>query len=72
MSIKFSNVIPFPTQRREKNDAQLRHEDKVFGPMDSYNEQLDKILEQSKQVEKLSEELLNLAEDMLRNPGKYE
>jgi|TARA_B100001094_G_C17804922_1_gene610939 hypothetical protein len=72
MSIKFNNVIPFPTQRREKNDAQLRHEDKVFGPMDNYNEQLELILEQAKQVEKLSEDLLNLAEDMLRNPGKYE
>jgi len=72
MSIKFNNVIPFPTQRREKNDSQLRHEDKVFGPMDNYNEQLELILEQAKQVEKLSEDLLNLAEDMLRNPGKYE
>ena len=72
MSIKFNNVIPFPTQRREKNDAQLRHEDKVFGPMYNYNEQLELILEQAKQVEKLSEDLLNLAEDMLRNPGKYE
>ena len=72
MSIKFNNVIPFPTQRREKNDAQIRHEDKVFGPMDNYNEQLELILEKAKQVEKLSEDLLNLAEDMLRNPGKYE
>jgi hypothetical protein len=73
MSIKFNNVIPFPTQeRREKNDAQLRHEDKIFGPMDDFDTRMEVILEQAKQVEKLSEELLNLAEDMLRNPDKYD
>jgi len=74
MSIKFSNVIPFPSERerRVKNDAQLQHEDKIFGPMDEFDTRMAIILDQAKQVEKLSEELLNLAEDMLRNPDKYD
>ena len=72
MRIKFSNVIPFPQQRRVKNEAQLRHEDKVFGPMDDFDAKMQIILDQAKAVEKLSEELLNLAEDMLRNPDKYD
>jgi hypothetical protein len=40
--------------------------------MDDFDTRMEVILEQAKQVEKLSEELLNLAEDMLRNPDKYD
>ena len=40
--------------------------------MDDFDAKMQIILDQAKAVEKLSEELLNLAEDMLRNPDKYD
>lgn len=59
LTIKFSNVIPFPLKETKRT---------VF----DMEKDLDYIEQQAKHVEKLSEELLRLAEEILKNPGKYE
>ena len=61
MTIKFSNVIPFPLEKVKKQRT-------VF----DFEKELDEIEAQAKYVEKLSEDLLRLAEEILKNPGKYE
>tara|TARA_B100001996_G_C18340224_1_gene469855 strand:+ start:77 stop:256 length:180 start_codon:yes stop_codon:yes gene_type:complete len=59
LTIKFSNVIPFPLQERKRTVFDLEKE-------------LDIIEEQSKYVEKLSADLLRLTEQILKDLGKYE
>lgn len=61
MTIKFSNVIPFPLDKVKKQRT-------VF----DFEKELDEIEAQAKYVEKLSADLLRLAEEILKNPGKYE
>tara|TARA_B100001121_G_C18416405_1_gene492559 strand:+ start:30 stop:230 length:201 start_codon:yes stop_codon:yes gene_type:complete len=61
LTIKFSNVIPFPLEKVKKQRT-------VF----DFEKELDEIEAQAKYVEKLSEDLLRLAEEILKNPGKYE
>ena len=61
LTIKFSNVIPFPLDKVKKQRT-------VY----DFEKELDEIEAQAKYVEKLSEELLRLAEEILKNPGKYE
>ncbi len=61
MTIKFSNVIPFPLDKVKKQRT-------VY----DFEKELDEIEAQAKYVEKLSEDLLRLAEEILKNPGKYE
>lgn len=72
MTIKFSNVIPFPIKeqrvQREAEDIQY-----TLHQMESdLDQQMDIIMQKAEEVEQLSADLLRLAEDMLRNPGKYE
>ena len=61
LTIKFSNVIPFPLDKVKKQRT-------VY----DFEKELDEIEAQAKYVEKLSEDLLRLAEEILKNPGKYE
>ena len=61
LTIKFSNVIPFPLEKVKKQRT-------VF----DFEKELNEIEAQAKYVEKLSEDLLRLAEEILKNPGKYE
>ena len=61
MTIKFSNVIPFPLDKVKKQRT-------VY----DFEKELDEIEAQAKYVEKLSADLLRLAEEILKNPGKYE
>jgi hypothetical protein len=61
LTIKFSNVIPFPLDKVKKQRT-------VF----DFEKELDEIEAQAKYVEKLSADLLRLAEEILKNPGKYE
>ena len=61
LTIKFSNVIPFPLEKVKKQRT-------VY----DFEKELDEIEAQAKYVEKLSEDLLRLAEEILKNPGKYE
>ena len=71
MTIKFSNVIPFPTQEVTKqkiNEAQQMALD-IERDLDA---QMDIIMQKAEEVEQLSADLLRLAEDMIKNPGKYE
>lgn len=72
LTIKFSNVIPFPIKeqrvQREAEDIQY-----TLHQMESdLDQQMDIIMQKAEEVEQLSADLLRLAEDMLRNPGKYE
>ena len=72
LTIKFSNVIPFPNKeqrvQREAEDIQY-----TLHQMESdLDQQMDIIMRKAEEVEQLSADLLRLAEDMLRNPGKYE
>jgi hypothetical protein len=71
LTIKFSNVIPFPTQEVTKqkiNEAQQMALD-IERDLDA---QMDIIMQKAEEVEQLSADLLRLAEDMIKNPGKYE
>ena len=61
LTIKFSNVIPFPLDKVKKQRT-------VY----DFEKELDEIEAQAKYVEKLSEDLLRLAEEILKNHGKYE
>ena len=61
LTIKFTNVIPFPLDKVKKQRT-------VY----DFEKELDEIEAQAKYVEKLSEDLLRLAEEILKNPGKYE
>tara|TARA_Y100000356_G_C11117410_1_gene212921 strand:- start:353 stop:553 length:201 start_codon:yes stop_codon:yes gene_type:complete len=61
LTIEFSNVIPFPLDKVKKQRT-------VY----DFEKELDEIEAQAKYVEKLSEDLLRLAEEILKNPGKYE
>ena len=61
LTIKFSNVIPFPLDKVKKQRT-------VY----DFEKELDEIEAQAKYVEKLSADLLRLAEEILKNPGKYE
>ena len=61
LTIKFSNVIPFPLDKVKKQRT-------VY----DFEKELDEIEAQAKYVEKLSQDLLRLAEEILKNPGKYE
>ena len=61
MTIEFSNVIPFPLDKVKKQRT-------VY----DFEKELDEIEAQAKYVEKLSADLLRLAEEILKNPGKYE
>ena len=61
MTIEFSNVIPFPLDKVKKQRT-------VY----DFEKELDEIEAQAKYVEKLSEDLLRLAEAIVKNPGKYE
>jgi len=71
LTIKFSNVIPFPTQevtKQKVNEAQQMALD-IERDLDA---QMDIIMQKAEEVEQLSADLLRLAEDMIKNPGKYE
>jgi len=61
LTIEFSNVIPFPLDKVKKQRT-------VY----DFEKELDEIEAQAKYVEKLSADLLRLAEEILKNPGKYE
>ena len=61
LTIEFSNVIPFPLDKVKKQRT-------VY----DFEKELDEIEAQAKYVEKLSEDLRRLAEEILKNPGKYE
>jgi hypothetical protein len=71
MSIKFSNVIPFPT--KEVKSHQLQEAQQMALDIErDLDVQMDIIMQKAEEVEQLSADLLRLAEDMVRNPGKYE
>ena len=72
LTIKFSNVIPFPTKESRDLQAVKQAQRTVYDMEKDLDEQMDQIVQQAQQVEKLSEDLLRLAEDMIKNPGKYE
>ena len=61
LTIEFSNVIPFRLDKVKKQRT-------VY----DFEKELDEIEAQAKYVEKLSADLLRLAEEILKNPGKYE
>jgi hypothetical protein len=71
MSIKFNNVIPFPIkdvkQRQVKEAKQM-----ALDIERDLDEQMDVIMQKAEEVEQLSADLLRLAEDMIKNPGKYD
>ena len=60
MTIKFSNVIPFP-QKEERNERKLQQVERTVYDMErELDEQMDIIMQQAEHVEKLSQQLLKL------------
>ena len=70
MTIKFSNVIPFPT--KENKPILMEQEQMILDIERDLDVQMDIIMQKAEEVEQLSADLLRLAEDMIKNPGKYE